>query len=126
MSRSAKVIPDLPDSVVKALSSQQGLDNAMDNTLTCTSCGLDKTESIVHGGSYILRCAACGEAIVATSFMAMLDSEYDWAAFIDAGPGKVPRPEALVARGRLQQISAAIKAAARDGNPIRLILETKD
>ncbi|MBB3289490.1 hypothetical protein FHT91_004489 [Rhizobium sp. BK347] len=58
--------------------------------------------------------------------MAMLDSEYDWAAFTDAGPGKVPRPEALVARGRLQQISAAIKAAARDGNPIRLILETKD
>ncbi|MDK4722867.1 hypothetical protein PH552_26270 [Rhizobium sp. CNPSo 3968] len=98
----------------------------MDSTLICTSCGIDTTESIVHGGSYILGCAACGEVIVATSFTAMLDSEYDWTAFIDAGPGKILLPEALIARGRLQQISVAIKAAARDGNPIRLILETKD
>ncbi|NTJ68497.1 hypothetical protein G6M50_24000 [Agrobacterium rhizogenes] len=98
----------------------------MGNALTCTSCGLDKTEAVVHGGSYILRCAACGEAIVATSFMAMLDSEHEWAAFIDSGPGKVPRPEALVARGPLHQISTAINIAACDGNSIRLIPETED
>ncbi|MGZ2503371.1 putative Zn finger protein [Rhizobium beringeri] len=53
----------------------------MTNMLACPSCGLDKTESIVHRGSYILRCAACGEAIVATSFMAMLDSDHQCSAF---------------------------------------------
>ncbi|WP_183711347.1 MULTISPECIES: hypothetical protein [unclassified Rhizobium] len=98
----------------------------MSDTLLCTSCGLDKTESIVHGGSYILRCAACGKAIVATSFMAMLDSEDDWAAFVDAGPGNVPQPEALVARGPLREISTAIKVSARHGTQIRLIPERRD
>ncbi|MFK0166759.1 hypothetical protein [Rhizobium sp. NPDC090279] len=98
----------------------------MGDTLTCMSCGLDKTESVVHGGSYILRCAACGEAVVATSFMAMLHSEHEWAAFIDSGPGKVPRPEALIARGPLHQISTAINVAACNGNPIRLIPEKMD
>jgi hypothetical protein len=98
----------------------------MGDMLACTSCGLDKTESIVHGGSYILRCAACGETIVATSFMAMLRSEHDWAAFVDAGPGKVPQPEALIARGSLRNILKAIKVATGEGNQIRLIPERKD
>ena len=100
--------------------------DAMGNTLTCTSCGLDKTESVVYGGSYILRCASCGNAVVATSFLAMLDSEQEWAAFVDSGPGKVPRPEALVARGPLHQISAAVNVATSDGNLIRLIPVTRD
>ncbi|MBB4276044.1 hypothetical protein [Rhizobium mongolense] len=98
----------------------------MNNMLACTSCGLEKTESIVHFGSYILRCAACGEAIVATSFMAMLDSDHECSAFVDPGPGNRPLPEALVARGQLRQIATAISAAASDGTLIRLIPEAKD
>ncbi|MGM5053317.1 hypothetical protein ACD589_00565 [Rhizobium sp. 814_E9_N1_1] len=98
----------------------------MTNMVACTACGLDKTESIVHRGSYILRCAACGETIVATSFMAMLDSDHQCSAFIDPGPGKHPSPEMLVARGPLRQIATAISAAASDGTLIRLIPEAKD
>ncbi|MBY5537023.1 hypothetical protein HFO42_32330 [Rhizobium leguminosarum] len=98
----------------------------MTNILACTSCGLDKTESIVHRGSYILRCAACGETIVATSFMAMRDSDHLCSAFIDPGPGKYPPPETLVARGSLRQIATTISAAANDGTLIRLISEVKD
>ncbi|MGO7582769.1 hypothetical protein ACC689_15240 [Rhizobium ruizarguesonis] len=98
----------------------------MTNMLACPSCGLDKTESIVHGGSYILRCAACGETIVATSFMAMRESDRLCSAFIDPGPGKPPPPETLVARGPLRQIATTISAAASDGTLIRLISEAKD
>ncbi|MBB4524617.1 hypothetical protein ACU8L5_00465 [Rhizobium leguminosarum] len=98
----------------------------MNNMLACPSCGLDKTESIVHRGSYILRCAACGEMIVATSFMAMLDLDHQCSAFIDPGPGKRPSPEMLVARGPFRQIATAISAAASDGTLIRLIPEAKD
>ncbi|MGO7728743.1 hypothetical protein ACC713_03650 [Rhizobium johnstonii] len=98
----------------------------MTNMLACASCGLDKTESIVHRGSYILRCSACGETIVATSFMAMLDSDHQCSAFIDPGPGKHPPPETLVARGPFRQTATAISPAASDGTLIRLISEAKD
>ncbi|MFS8048583.1 hypothetical protein [Rhizobium sp. BR 314] len=98
----------------------------MSDMLTCTACGSDKAEPVVHDGSYTLRCAACGQVIVATSFMALLDSEDEWAAFIDAGPGKIPRPEALVARGSLRQISTAINVATCKGNFIRLIPEKRE
>jgi hypothetical protein len=93
----------------------------MNVLLACTSCGLDETETVVHFGSYILRCAACGEAIVATSFIAMLNVDHECSAFIDAGPGKRPPPEALVARGPLRLIAKAISTAAHDGTLIRLI-----
>jgi hypothetical protein len=89
--------------------------------LSCTACGLEKTEAIVQGGSYILRCANCGEMIVATSFMAMLDSDSRCSAFIDQGPGIQPSPEALIARGPLRQIATAITQAACDGTLIRLL-----
>ncbi|MBY5771137.1 eukaryotic translation initiation factor eIF-2-beta/eIF-5 family protein [Rhizobium leguminosarum] len=95
----------------------------MNNMLACTSCGLDKTESIVHRGSYILRCAACGETIVATSFMAMLDLDHQCSAFIDPGPGNSPPQETLIARGPLRRISGAISAAARNGILVLLISE---
>ncbi|MGO8330337.1 hypothetical protein ACC811_36750, partial [Rhizobium ruizarguesonis] len=85
------------------------------NMLACSSCGLDNTESLVHRGSYILRCAACGETIVATSFMAMRESDHLCSAVIDTGPGKPPPPETLVALGTLRQIATAISAAASDG-----------
>ncbi|ANP88162.1 hypothetical protein [Rhizobium leguminosarum] len=98
----------------------------MTNMLACPSCRLDKTESIVHRGSYILRCAACGETIVTTSFMAMLDSEHECSAFVDPGSGKQPPPETFVARGLLRQIATTISAAASDGTLIRLISEAKD
>ncbi|MDW5317175.1 hypothetical protein [Rhizobium sp. PL01] len=95
----------------------------MNSVLTCTSCGLNKTESVVHFGSYILRCAACGETIVSTSFIAMLNSEYECSAFVDPGPGQRPTPETFVARGPLRLIATVISAAASDGTLIRLISE---
>ncbi|MBB4239248.1 hypothetical protein [Rhizobium esperanzae] len=95
----------------------------MNDILACPSCGLDKTEAIVHGGSYILRCAACGEAIVATSFLAISDLDHPFSAFADPGPGKRPRPETLIARGPLRQISPTISAAAREGTRVLLIPE---
>jgi len=98
----------------------------MNDMLACPSCGSDKTESIVHGGSHILRCAACGEAIVATSFMAMLDSDHRCSAFIDPGPGKRPALDMFIASGPLRLIATAINAAARDGTLIRLIPEAQD
>jgi hypothetical protein len=98
----------------------------MNSILSCTACGLEKTESVVHGGSYILRCAACGEMIVATSFMAMLDSDYQCLAFMDPGPGIHPSPEMLIARGPLRKIATAITDAACDGASIRLLHDAKD
>ncbi|ANM08921.1 MULTISPECIES: hypothetical protein [unclassified Rhizobium] len=98
----------------------------MNNMMACPSCGSGETESIVHGGSYILRCVACGEAIVATSFMAMFDSGDAFSAFADAGPGKHPAPETLIARGPLRQISATISGVARYGTLIRLVPDPKD
>ncbi|MBX5160938.1 MULTISPECIES: hypothetical protein [unclassified Rhizobium] len=98
----------------------------MNNMMACPSCGLDKTESIVHLGSYILRCAACGEAIVATSSMGIFESDHAFSAFADPGPGKHPAPEMLIARGPLRQISTTTSGAARNGTLIRLIPEPKD
>ncbi|PDT01181.1 hypothetical protein [Rhizobium chutanense] len=95
----------------------------MNDILACPSCGLDKTEAIVHGGSYILRCAACGEAIVATSFMAICNLDHPFSAFADPGPGKRPGPEMLIAHGPLRQISPTISDAAREGTLILLIPE---
>ncbi|MFJ1312157.1 hypothetical protein [Agrobacterium sp. P15N1-A] len=98
----------------------------MNKMLACTSCGLDQTESVVHFGSYILRCTACGQDVVATSFIAMINSDDECSAFLDAGPGKRPPSEALVARGPLRLIATVISAAASDGTLIRLIFEPTD
>ncbi|NKM81666.1 hypothetical protein GFL84_31150 [Rhizobium leguminosarum bv. viciae] len=81
---------------------------------------------MVHRGSYILRCAACGETIVATSFMAMRDSDHQRSAFIDPGPGKRPPSETLITRGPLRLISTAISAVARNGTLVLLISKAKD
>jgi len=51
----------------------------------------------------------CGEMIVATSFMAMLDSDQH------------PSPETLIARGPLRQIATAITDAACDRALLRLL-----
>jgi hypothetical protein len=98
----------------------------MNTMLACTSCGLDETEAVIHFGSYILRCAACGQHLVATSFMAMLNSDDECSAFIDPGHGKTPLPEMLVARGPLRLTAKTISAAATDGTLIRVIFEPKD
>jgi hypothetical protein len=64
--------------------------------------------------------------IVATSFMAILDSDDQYSAFIDPGPGIQPSPEALVARGPLRQIATAVTQAACEGTLIRLVPDVKD
>ncbi|CAN7726142.1 MULTISPECIES: hypothetical protein [Neorhizobium] len=95
----------------------------MNGILACVSCGRADTESVVRFGSYILRCAACGETVVTTSFIAVLDTDHQCSAFFDAGPGQHPQPKALVARGPLRLIATTINAAASDGTLVRLIFE---
>lgn len=79
-------------------------------------------ESVVQGGSYILRCA---EMSVATSFIALLDSDGQYSAFTDPGPGIQPSPKALIARGPLRQIETAMTQAACGGTLIRLSRDKK-
>lgn len=98
----------------------------MNNMLACTSCRSDDTEPVVHFGSYILRCAACGEHVVATSFMAIANSDHECSAFVDPGPGQRPLPQALVAEGPLRLIETAISAAASGGTLIRLVYNPLD
>ncbi len=64
--------------------------------------------------------------IVATSFMALLNLDGQYSAFIDPGPGIQPSPEALIAHGLLRQIATAITQAACGGTLIRLLPNVKD
>lgn len=78
-------------------------------------------EAIIEYGSYVLRCAQCGEGIVATSFLAMRDVEGEFVAYHDPGHGSQPSPEALIAEGSLQQIHQAISSLAGAGSSVLLV-----
>ncbi|MCO5066896.1 MAG: hypothetical protein M9924_21240 [Rhizobiaceae bacterium] len=96
----------------------------MNNMLACNSCGSNQIESTVQFGSYVLRCAACGEDIVATSFLAIGDIDREFSAYVDPGHGKQPTAETLIAHGPLRQISAAIRAVAGTGTSVLLVPTT--
>jgi hypothetical protein len=63
-----------------AEASSVGRTTMEDESLTrCPSCGSDNPEAMGEYGSYILRCAPCGEPIVATSLIAIIaDMGQDW------------------------------------------------
>ncbi len=96
----------------------------MTDKLACASCGSDKTEVIVEFGSYCIRCAVCGESILATSFVAVSDTDDEVSAFIDLGHGKQPSSENLIARGPFRQIARAICEFADKGTLVRLVFRT--
>ena len=93
----------------------------MSDSLICSACGSKKIEAIVEYGSYVLRCAQCGDGIVATSFLAMHDVEGKFMAYHDPGHGNQPSPKALIAEGRLKQIHQAISSVARSGSSVLLV-----
>jgi hypothetical protein len=95
-----------------------------ENSLVCYACGSTTTEATVHLGSYVLRCSACGECIVATSFIAFADESQHFAAYRDPGHGKKPAESALIARGQLGQIHKAVRQIAERGDVVLLVLET--
>jgi hypothetical protein len=72
-------------------------------------------------GAYVLRCANCGEGIVATSFMALRDSEQTFSAYRDPGFGNPPEPGALIAQGPLKEIYTLISSVAGKGGSVLLV-----
>lgn len=95
----------------------------MSDTLHCTACGARSTEAIVEYGSYCIRCAGCGDTIVATSFIAVAETGDAFSAFADPGPGK--SPIRLLARGPLRQIAPIVSEAAQNGGAVLLVPEAK-
>ena len=93
----------------------------MSDSLICTACNSNQIEAIVEYGSYVLRCAQCGDGIVATSFLAMRDVEGEFMAYHDPGRGNHPSPEALIAEGSLKQIHQAISSVAGAGALVLLV-----
>lgn len=93
----------------------------MGNGLTCPACRSSRAEATVRFGSYVLRCAACGIDIVATSFLALCETDDAFRAYRDPGHGRRPAPEALIAEGPLRQIAAAVRSAANDGTSVLLV-----
>ncbi|WP_322415266.1 hypothetical protein [Mesorhizobium huakuii] len=93
----------------------------MNDRLQCASCGSDGTEVIVQFGSYCIRCATCGEGIVATSFLAVSNTDREISAFVDPGHGKQPAPGSLIACGSFRQIAKAIRDVADTGILVRLV-----
>jgi hypothetical protein len=87
----------------------------------CSECNSEQLEAIVQYGSYVLRCARCGTAIVATSFLAMREMEAEFFAYSDPGHGKHPLPEALVAQGSLKSIYGLISKIASNGAAVLLL-----
>lgn len=93
----------------------------MSNALVCNTCKSEQLEAGVEYGSYVLRCAKCGANVVATSFLAMRTMDTEFAAYHDPGYGKALQCEALIARGPLQTIYEAVRAAANGGSFVRLV-----
>ena len=87
----------------------------------CASCGNSGLEPCAQFGSYILRCSRCGEAVLATSFMAFESSDSIVAAHLDCGPGHEADEGALIAEGRLSDIYPSIDNIASKGTLVRLL-----
>ena len=93
----------------------------MTDSLVCTTCNSTKLEAIVEGGSYLLRCAQCGEGVVATSFIAMHETDYELMAYRDPGHGNPPSLDALIAAGPLKEIHRAISLVTMTGASVLLV-----
>jgi hypothetical protein len=91
-----------------------------DNSV-CPQCASATTEALVEQGSYVLRCAHCGTAVVATSFLAFRQSTQLVAAYRDPGYGQMPQPAALIATGTLADVHSVVSAVASRGTPVLLV-----
>ncbi|MBI2956361.1 MAG: hypothetical protein HYY26_03505 [Acidobacteria bacterium] len=80
----------------------------------CTKCGATNLGMFVHYGSYVLRCLDCGQADVATSFMAIesyLTGRFQ-AVLVDDNLNE----KQLLAEGTCAEISGRVEEAAGKGN----------
>jgi len=111
-------------------------------TTACSRCGSETTEAVAHLGSYYLRCAVCGHAIVATSLIAILEQrqgslveatldyreDRSSAASIVASVVSIPISDLLTRTptisGPLQDVADTILAIAAKG--VHLVLEFRD
>ena len=87
----------------------------------CPHCASSTMEALVEQGSYVLRCAQCGTAVVATSFVAFRQSIRLVAAYRDPSCGQVPQPAALIATGTLADVHSVVSAFASRGTPVLLV-----
>jgi hypothetical protein len=71
----------------------------MADDLSCVKYGHPHAEVVVQGGGYLLRCTACGEGVVATSFMVLKSLDERFVAFADHGGEIEPGPDAVIAEG---------------------------
>jgi hypothetical protein len=90
----------------------------------CTSCGADAHQTVVQHGSYLIRCGGCGKEIVATSFMAISQTDDIYSAYTDPGFDQLLAEDALIARGPLFEIADAVSQVASNGDVVLLIRAT--
>lgn len=90
----------------------------------CTTCGSDGEQTIVQHGSYLIRCDGCGKDIVATSFLAISQTDDVYSAYVDPGFDQSPAEEALIARGPLYEIADAVSRVATKGDVVLLVAAT--
>lgn len=91
-----------------------------DRIMTCSACGSDRTEATVRYGSYLIRCAVCGEGIVSASFMVISQANDVFSAHVDPGFGQEIADDAYLARGPLRQIAEAVSLVADQGQTVLL------
>jgi hypothetical protein len=95
---------------------------AMDNASgTCESCGDRTAQAYVQYRSYVIYCANCGARGAATSFMALRTISGEFRAHLDAGVGRLPQYEDLVAEGPMDEIYEEVSSAAAKGNRVILV-----
>lgn len=91
----------------------------------CTTCGSDEQQTLVRHGSYIIRCGRCGKDIVATSFMAVSQTDDVFSAYADPGFGRQITEDALIGHGPLCEIADAVNRVALKGEAVLLVAATR-
>lgn len=91
------------------------------NDIACHACSGTSLDSIVEYGSYLLRCAHCGEGVVATSFIAFRERTETFQAYLDPGAGNAPSPAQQIAQGSLHAIHGQVGAIAATGQRVLLV-----
>lgn len=86
----------------------------------CSICGATAVGAFVQYGSYFTRCAACGEAGPATSWMAISGQMNIRvrAIVVDSGLNEIE----VLGKGRVNEISDLISQAAKQGKLVRLMM----
>ncbi|MDP9840531.1 hypothetical protein J2T09_005318 [Neorhizobium huautlense] len=87
----------------------------------CTTCGSGEQQAVVQHGSYLIRCGGCGKGIVATSFIAISQTDDVCSAYVDPGFDQPPAEGALIARGPLWEIADAVNRVADKGEAVLLV-----